>query len=82
MLGRPTANDLIQLYPEFEIIGIVPGADLEFYRNQYGFGTWLEENTNLAGTLSVPEDVLKRAVIVCDLEQVVSPASLLKQLKT
>ncbi len=83
VFGRPTAKDLIQLYPQFEIIGIVPGADLQSYRNQYGFGTWLEENTNLAGTLSVPEDVLKRAVIVCnDLEQFVSPASLLKNLKT
>lgn len=82
-IGRPSARDLIQLYPKFEIIGIVPGADLQLYRNQYGFGTWLEESTNLAGTLSVREDVLKRAVIVCnDLEQFVSPASLLRNLKT
>jgi len=81
--GRPTAKNLMELYPQFEIIGIVPGADLQLYRNQYGFGTWLEENMNLAGTLSLPENVLKRAVIVCnDLEQFVSPASLLKNLKT
>jgi len=82
-IGRPTAKNLIQLYPQFEIIGIVPGADLQLYRNQYGFGTWLEEDMNLTGTLSLPEDVLKRAIIVCkDLEQFVSPASLLKNLKT
>jgi glycosyltransferase involved in cell wall biosynthesis len=82
--GKPTAKDLLQLYPQFEIIGIVPGADLQSYRNQYGFATWLEENTNLvAGTLSVPKDVLKRAVIVCnDLDQFVAPASLLRNLKT
>jgi hypothetical protein len=83
VFGRPTAKNLKQLYPQFEIIGIVPGADVQFYRNQYSFGTWLEENTSLAGTVSVPEHVLKHAVIVCnDLEQVVSPASLLKNLKT
>jgi hypothetical protein len=82
-IGRPTAKDLIQLYPQFEIIGIVPGTDLERYRKQYGFGTWLEEDTNLADTLSLPEDVLTRAVIVCnDLDRFVDPASLLKNVKT
>ena len=82
-IGRPTAKDLLQLYPQFEIIGIVPGADLHSYRKRYGFGTWLEEDIALAGTLSLPADVLKRAIIVCtNLEQFVSPASLLKNLKT
>lgn len=82
-IGRPSAKDLIQLYPQFEIVGIVPSADLQRYRNQYGFGTWLEENTNLAGTPSLRKDVLKRAIIVCSgLEQFDSSASLLKNLKT
>ena len=77
-IGRPTAKDLIQLYPQFEIIGIVPGADLRLYRNQYGFGTWLAE-----GTLSLSEEIMKRAIIVCsDLEQFVSPVPILKDLKT
>jgi len=83
VVGRPTAKDLLRLYPQFEIIGIVPGADLQIYRNQYGFGTWLEEDPNLTGTLPVSEDVLKRAVIICnDLEHFGSPASLLRKLET
>ncbi len=83
LIGSPTARDLIQLYPQFEIIGIVPGTDLQLYRNRYGFGTWLEEITNLAGTPSVSKDVLQRAVIVCkDLEQFVNPAAVLETLKT
>lgn len=82
-IGRPTAKDLLQLYPQFEIIGIVPGADLHSYRKRYGFGTWLEEDKALAGTLLLPADVLKRAIIVCtNLEQFASPASLLKTLQT
>ncbi len=36
-IGRPSAKDLIHLYPKFEIIGIVPSADLRFYRNRYRF---------------------------------------------
>jgi len=83
VVGRPTAKDLIQLYPGFEIIGIVPRAELQSVRNQFGFGTWLEDSASLAGALPIPEGVLKRAVIICnDLEQFVSPVSMLKTLKT
>jgi hypothetical protein len=78
--GRPSARDLIQIYPKYEFIGIVPGADLESYRRQYGFGSWLEENATLAGTPPVPERVLQSAVIVCNLDHFVT-ASLLRHLK-
>jgi len=72
----------MELYPQFQIIGIVPGADRELCRNQYRFATWLEENMVRAGP-SLPEDVLKRAIIVCkDLEQFVNPAAVLETLKT
>lgn len=79
-IDRPSAKDLIQIYPKYEFIGIVPGADLEFYRKQYGFGSWLEETATLAGTLLVPEKVLQCAVIVCNLDHFVT-ASLLRNLK-
>ncbi|HEV8429129.1 MAG TPA: hypothetical protein VGQ41_14605 [Pyrinomonadaceae bacterium] len=82
-IGRPSAKDLIHLYPRFEIIGIVPSADLQTYRSRYGFATWLEENTNLTETLSLPDTVLRRAIIVSDrLDHFLSPESLLKNLKT
>jgi hypothetical protein len=64
------------------IIGIVPRTELQSYRKRYGFGTWLEENMNPAGPLSLSEDVLKRAIIVChNWEQFVSPAHLLRTLR-
>jgi hypothetical protein len=78
--GRPTAKDLIQIYPAYEFIGIVPRADLESYRKQYGFGRWLEESTTLAGIGFEPEKVLQRTVILCNLDHFVSP-SLLETLK-
>ena len=83
-IGRPTAKDLIQLYPRFEIIGIVPGVDLESYRNRYGFGTWLGPDMNRAGAISLPENILKRALIVCTdvIEALVNPVDLLENLKT
>lgn len=81
-IGRPTAKDLKQLFPQFEIIGIVPSADLQRCRKRYGFATWMED-TNLAGSFPLPEDVLQRAVIVCqDLDQFANPTVLLNNLKT
>jgi hypothetical protein len=63
VIGKPTARDLLQLYPQFQIIEIVPDADLEAYR-------------------SIPGDILKRAIIVCqNLEQLAGPASCLNNLK-
>jgi hypothetical protein len=82
-IGKPTAKDLIQLYPQFEVIGIVPVADVESYRDRYGFGTWLGEDLSRPGTISLPENILKRAIIVCAdlIDQLVSPACLLEKLK-
>ena len=82
-IGRPTANDLIHLYPKFKIIGIVPSVDLNFYRREYEFGTWLGEDTNLAATQSLPEAVLKSSVVVVNnLDHFDCPESLLKTLRT
>jgi hypothetical protein len=81
-IDRPSAKDLIHLYTKIKIIGIVPGADLHSYRHQYGFGTWLDEGVNFAATLSLPEGVLKRAVVICkDLDQFDNSESLLSNLK-
>ncbi len=82
-IGKPTAKNLLALYPQFEIVGLVPGADLTRYRNQYGFGTWLEENITQVETSALSQDVLQRAIIICqNLEQFASPVSLLRDLKS
>jgi glycosyltransferase involved in cell wall biosynthesis len=81
-IDRPSARDLIHLYPRFEIIGIVPGADLQSYVNQYGFGTWLDESASFAATPSPPKAVRKAAVVICkDLDQFDEPETLLSKLK-
>jgi glycosyltransferase involved in cell wall biosynthesis len=82
-IGKPIAKDLIQVYPQFEIIGVVPEADVKSYRNRYGFATWLGADLNSPGAISLPENILKQAIIVCTnvIEQSVS-AVLLQNLKT
>lgn len=82
LFSRPTAKDLLQLYPQLEIIGIVPSDDLQWCRRHYGFGTWLNESSSPASTPSVPIEVLNRSIIICsDMEQFVSLASFLETLK-
>jgi hypothetical protein len=79
--GKPTAKNLRQLYPQFEVIGIAPGSDLESCRKRFGFATWLDQDMNGAGP-SLSDEVLKRAAIVCkDLDQFDNPASVLRQLR-
>jgi hypothetical protein len=79
-MDRPSPRDLIHLYPRFEIIGIVPGADSHSYSDKYGFGTWLDESAALA--VALPPMVLKRAIIICkDLDQFDDAESLLSNLK-
>lgn len=84
IIGRPTAQDLLQLYPQFEIIGVVPEADVEWYRDRYGFGKWLGWEQNLGGAISLPENILQRSIIVCSggFGERDNPAPLLVNLKS
>ncbi|MGH9872419.1 MAG: hypothetical protein ACRD9S_08130 [Pyrinomonadaceae bacterium] len=81
-IGRPTAKDLIHLFPRFKLVGIVPSAAVTSYRKRYRFATWLEENTTLAATAPLTEEVVKRALVVSDLDQFDNPESALQILKT
>ena len=82
-MGRPTAKDLIQLYPRFEIVGFVSEIDVEAYRKRYGFATWFAEYANSQVAVSLPEKILKRAVIICSgvIEQLAIPEQLFANLK-
>ena len=81
--GRPTARDLIQLYPQFEIVGFVSDDQLQRYRERYGFGTWFAAGSNGPLAASLPEEVLKRSIIICAnvIEQLATPDHLLANLR-
>jgi hypothetical protein len=54
-IGRPNARDLRQIFPQFEIVGVVPDGDVSRYRDRYGFGTWLAENLGRRETSREPD---------------------------
>ena len=65
VVGSPTAKDLVPLCQRFEIIGLVPAPEVEFYRRRYGFAEWLDADFE-AGRLTRPnDDVLGSAVVLC-----------------
>jgi hypothetical protein len=82
-VGRPTARNLKQIYPRFEVSGIVGELDLKSYRGRYAFGTWLPRDWESPAATLLPENTLKRALIVCSgvLEQLDNPVNLLSNLK-
>lgn len=81
VVGKPTAKELIQLFTKFEVIGIVPGADLDWCRKRYAFASWLEADMDrLDGAIS--QDFLEQALIVCkDLDKFANPAAVLSRVK-
>lgn len=78
LLGQPTAKDLIQLYPQFAILGYV--SDVEWYRNRYGFGTWYQNNPQ---AVSLPDNILEQAIIICTgvIEQLEIPTQFFANLR-
>jgi hypothetical protein len=80
VIGKPSATELLNLYPRCRIIGIVPSAYRALYRAKYAFAKWLTEDSLSA--IPIPEDVLKRSVIVCKgVEEFADPGALRKHLK-
>ena len=82
VVGSPTAKDLVPLCQRFEIIGLVPAAQVEFYRRRYGFAEWLDADFQ-AGRLTQPnDDVLGSAVVLCTgvLEELTDCSPLLRAL--
>lgn len=82
-IGRPTASDLKQVYPQLEIVGIVSEADLNFYRERYAFGTWMAADFKSSSVIALREETLKRSIIVCAgaLQELDTPVCLLRNLK-
>jgi SAM-dependent methyltransferase len=81
-VGCGTAAKLVELYPEFEIVGIDFGSNIAACRERYDFGNWIERDLDSSDDLGY-EDVAG-AVLVCGdvLEHLVYPERLLRMLRS
>jgi len=82
-IGCGHARKLAPLHPEFKIIGVDYGPNIEHCRRTYPFGTWLEADFEQVSLLPIPDRVLARSVVVCSdvIEHLVDPRNLLAELK-
>ena len=80
-VGCGTASKLAPLHPEFEIVGIDYGTNIDQARERYPFGTWIDANLDESGD-SLYEET-DGAVLVCGdvIEHLVHPERLLQGLR-
>jgi len=81
--GCGTASKLVKLSPPFKIIGIDIGDNIRFCRLNYPMHTWIECDLENPETLNFPEEVLKKAILICAdvIEHLRNPLPLLRKLK-
>lgn len=78
-VGCGHARKLAALYPEFNIIGVDFGGNLEFCRAQYPFGQWIEADFETCRELPIDPAVLKKSIVINSdvIEHLVDPSALL-----
>lgn len=82
-IGCGQARKLSALHPEFKLIGVDYGGNMEHCRTKFPFGTWLEADFEDISMLPLPARVLRHSVVVCSdvIEHLVDPRSLMHALR-
>ena len=83
-VGCGHARKLAALHPEFNIIGVDYGGNLEFCRAQYPYAQWIEADFETCQELPIDPAILARAIVINSdvIEHLVDPSALLGLLKT
>ena len=79
-IGCGRARKLAALHPEFEIIGLDFGSNLEYCRAQYPFGKWIDVDPEQDMGVEIPPEILRNAVIISSgmIERLVDPTKLMQ----
>tara|TARA_B110000467_G_scaffold38285_1_gene34919 strand:+ start:2357 stop:4681 length:2325 start_codon:yes stop_codon:yes gene_type:complete len=82
-IGCSHHEQLVKLYPEFQIIGIGCGENLEYCKKKYSFGKWIEIDFTKPIELILSKEILKNSIILCTdvIEHLVNPTYLLNFIK-
>jgi SAM-dependent methyltransferase len=82
-LGCGRAAKLAALHPELHPVGVDIGTNVEWCRNTYPFGEWIERDFEQPGALPIAPELARRSVVVCAdvIEHLVDPTHLLGNLR-
>ncbi|BEV17738.1 methyltransferase domain-containing protein [Herbaspirillum sp. DW155] len=83
-IGCGRARKLSMMYPEFQIIGLDFGSNLEYCRANYPFGNWVEVDLENSDGVQFPPDVLQNAVVISSdvIEHLVNPTPLMALIRS
>lgn len=83
-IGCGRARKLAALYPEFDIIGMDFGSNLEYCRAQYPFGKWIEVDLEGGVPVEISPEILRSAVVVNSdvIEHLVDPTRLMQMIRS
>lgn len=83
-IGCGRARKLAALHPEFEIIGLDFGSNLEHCRAAYPFGKWIEVDLENCEGVELSPEILSNAVIVNSdvIEHLVNPTRLMQLIRS
>lgn len=78
-IGCGNGYKLAEHHPEFELVGIDFGTNLETCRERYPFATWLEHDLDTTDPLPAPD--VTESIVVCSdvIEHLVRPELLLRK---
>ncbi len=83
-IGCGCAGKLIALHPEFEVTGVDFGTNMEYCRQHYPFGQWIESDFESTKELPMGPEKLRKSVVVCSdvIEHLMNPDALLKLIQS
>ncbi len=83
-IGCGRATKLARFYPEFNITGIDFGKNIDYCRQNYNFGQWIEHDIEKNKSLNLETSSMKNSIIICAdiIEHLINPNSLLALLKS
>jgi len=83
-IGCGSAQKLVKLYPEFQVIGVDYKDNIQYCQKEYAFGEWIEWNLEEQGVIPIQPDILSKSVIIAVdvIEHLIHPDFLLENLKS
>ncbi|MEJ7893286.1 MAG: methyltransferase domain-containing protein [Solirubrobacteraceae bacterium] len=83
-IGCGHGRKLAALHPEFELLGLDYGPNIEQCRARYSFGRWLEVDLTRTDRLPVDDADLNSSVLVCSdvIEHLVDEQAVLRQIRS
>ncbi|PKM81678.1 MAG: SAM-dependent methyltransferase [Firmicutes bacterium HGW-Firmicutes-14] len=82
-IGCGRARKLINMYPDYQVVGIDFGENIRYCEESYPHGSWIEFDFEQPQLLEVADDIVKNAIIVCAdvVEHLVNPSHLFCNLR-